>query len=115
MAEIGTALVRQTVDRLNKRLVRFQPVIGMEEINVQSRPMSYIDFLVPGILSLMIMNNNLNGVAGTIASWRERGILRRMQGTPLSSGDVHRRANYRPHHPERSAGDRRPPGGLLRL
>ena len=85
VAEIGTALIRQTVDRLNKRLVRFQPVIGMEEINVQSRPMSYIDFLVPGILSLMIMSNNLNGVAGTIASWRERGILRRMQGTPLSS------------------------------
>ncbi|MEW9031476.1 MAG: ABC transporter permease, partial [Planifilum fimeticola] len=85
VAEIGTALIRQTVDRLNKRLVRFQPVIGVEEINVQSRPMSYIDFLVPGILSLMIMSNNLNGVAGTIASWRERGILRRMQGTPLSS------------------------------
>ncbi|MFS8512354.1 MAG: ABC transporter permease [Planifilum fulgidum] len=86
VAEIGTALVRQAVDRLNKRLVRFQPVVGMEEINVQSRPMSYVDFLVPGILSLMIMSNNLNGVAGTIASWRERGILRRMQGTPLSSG-----------------------------
>ena len=85
VAEIGTALIRQTVDRLNKRLVDFQPVIGVEEINVQSRPMSYIDFLVPGILSLMIMSNNLNGVAGTIASWRERGILRRMQGTPLSS------------------------------
>ncbi|GAA5347062.1 ABC-2 type transport system permease protein [Planifilum fimeticola] len=85
VAEVGTALIRQMVDRLNKRLVRFQPVIGVEEINVQSRPMSYTDFLVPGILSLMIMNNSLNGVAGTIASWRERGILRRMQGTPLSS------------------------------
>lgn len=85
VAEIGTALIRQTVDRLNKRLVDFRPAIAVEEINVQSRPMSYIDFLVPGILSLMIMNNNLNGVAATIASWRERGILRRMQGTPLSS------------------------------
>lgn len=85
VAEIGTALIHQTVDRLNKRLVHFRPAIGVEEINVQSRPMSYIDFLVPGILSLMIMSNNLNGVAGTIASWRERGILRRMQGTPLSS------------------------------
>jgi ABC-2 type transport system permease protein len=85
VAEIGTALIRQAVDHLNKRLVHFRPTIGVEEINVQSRPMSYIDFLVPGILSLMIMSNNLNGVAATIASWRERGILRRMQGTPLSS------------------------------
>lgn len=34
---------------------------------------------------MMIMNNNLNGVAGQIASWRERGVLRRMQSTPLSA------------------------------
>lgn len=31
----------------------------------------------------MIMSNNLNGVAGQVASWRERGILRRMQSTTL--------------------------------
>jgi ABC-2 type transport system permease protein len=52
---------------------------------VQSLKLKYIDFLVPGIVAMMIMSNNLNGVAGQIASWRERGILRRMQSTPLSA------------------------------
>lgn len=85
VAEIGTTLVNQEVDRLNKELTDFRPVITMEKVNVQSQPLGYIDFLVPGILSLMIMSNNLNGVAATIASWRERGILRRLQGTPLTS------------------------------
>jgi ABC-2 type transport system permease protein len=34
---------------------------------------------------MMIMSNNMNGVAGQIAAWRERGILRRMQGTTLKA------------------------------
>lgn len=85
IAEVGSTLVNQELDQLNKELTNFQPVVTMKKVNVQSRPLTYIDFIVPGILSLMIMSNNLNGVAATIASWRERGILRRMQGTPLSS------------------------------
>ena len=84
-ADMARMLVDQTVDAMNKEKTRFQPVILTEVVSIQSRTLSYIDFLVPGILSLMMMSNNLNGVAATIASWRERGILRRMQGTPLKS------------------------------
>jgi ABC-2 type transport system permease protein len=84
-AQLGTTVVGQMVDQLNKRLIGFRPVITTETVNIQSRTLGYIDFLVPGLLALMIMNNNMNGVAATIASWRERGILRRMQATPLSS------------------------------
>lgn len=84
-SDLASTLVHQAVDRMNKETVHFQPVIETEVVPIHSRALSYIDFLVPGILSLMIMSNNLNGVAATIASWRERGILRRMQGTPLKS------------------------------
>ncbi|MFC7441640.1 ABC transporter permease [Laceyella putida] len=84
-ASIGLSLLEQVIDQYNKERVGFKPVIQAERITVNSHPLSYVDFLVPGILSLMIMSTNLNGVAGTISSWRERGILRRMQGTPLSS------------------------------
>ncbi|MDR6227578.1 ABC transporter permease [Desmospora profundinema] len=85
VSEVGTSVIAQVVDERNKELVGFRPVVSTEQVDVQARPLGYIDFLVPGILSLMIMSNNLNGVAATIASWRERGILRRMQGTPLKS------------------------------
>jgi ABC-2 type transport system permease protein len=84
-AQIGSSLIRQLVDQLNKQHLGFIPKVTVAEKNIQTNPLTYIDFLVPGILSLMIMSNNLNGVAATIASWRERGILRRMQGTPLKS------------------------------
>ncbi|SDC63717.1 ABC-2 type transport system permease protein [Melghirimyces thermohalophilus] len=85
VSQVGSTVIQEAVDRLNKEAVAYQPPVETEEINIQTRPLGYIDFLVPGILSLMIMSNNLNGVAATIASWRERGILRRMQGTPLKS------------------------------
>ncbi|MCS1352146.1 ABC transporter permease [Mechercharimyces sp. CAU 1602] len=85
LKEIGSTLVEQAVDEQNKEVVGFEPRITVEAKNVHAKELNYIDFLVPGILSLLIMTNNLNGVAATIASWRERGILRRMQGTPLNS------------------------------
>ncbi|MBD1372309.1 ABC transporter permease [Hazenella sp. IB182357] len=85
VAQLGLAMVNQQLDVLNKRALDYSPIVTSKVVNIQANPLTYMDFLVPGILSLMIMTNNLNGVAATIASWRERGILRRMQGTPLKS------------------------------
>ncbi|OCT13303.1 ABC transporter permease [Paenibacillus pectinilyticus] len=84
-AQIGLQTVGQVADGVSKQLVNFVPTIRVEPIGVQALQLRYIDFLVPGILAMMIMSNNLNGVSGQIASWRERGVLRRMQSTPLKA------------------------------
>lgn len=83
VTQLAKGLVEQQVDLLNKQAVGYQPAIAIQMKNVKTNQVSYIDFFVPGVLSLLIMSNNLNGAAATISSWRERGILRRMQGTPL--------------------------------
>jgi ABC-2 type transport system permease protein len=84
-AQYGLALVNRIVDQYDKDLVNFFSYVTVKPEGVQSLQLSYIDFLVPGIVAMMIMNNNLNGVAGQISAWRERGILRRMQSTSLRS------------------------------
>lgn len=84
-SEIALLALSQTVDSLSKSIVQYEPVVVVKSEGVQSLQLEYIDFLVPGIVAMMIMSNNLNGVAGQIASWRERGILRRMQSTPLKA------------------------------
>jgi len=81
--QIGLPIMSQIVDGISKQIVGYMPVIAIQTKAIQSLNLKYIDFLVPGIVAMMIMSNNLNGVAGQIASWRERGILRRMQSTPL--------------------------------
>ncbi len=82
-AQYGLALVGQVVDTFSKDLTGYSPVVAIDPRGVQSLDLRYIDFLVPGIVAMMIMSNNLNGVSGQIAAWRERGILRRMQSTTL--------------------------------
>lgn len=82
-AMIAKSAVSAIVDSISKELAQFVPAISVQEEGVQSLDLAYIDFLVPGILAMMIMSNNMNGVAGQIAAWRERGVLRRMQSTTL--------------------------------
>jgi len=48
-----------------------------------SRSSTYLDFLLPGILALMAMQNSLFGVAGSLTRWKEKGVLRRFLATPL--------------------------------
>lgn len=84
-AKSGMALnaLSQVADGMSKQMVQYKPVVAIAPKGIESLNLQYIDFLVPGIVAMMIMSNNLNGVAGQIASWRERGVLRRMQSTPL--------------------------------
>lgn len=51
--------------------------------SVDSSGLEYIDFLVPGILAMTIMNSGMLGLASAFVSYRERGILRRIRATPF--------------------------------
>lgn len=87
MAQARTALtiMEGNIDAVSKKMTQYQPVIKAETKEISGLSLTYLDFLVPGIIAMQIMSNNMNGVAGQIASWRERGVLRRMQGTTLTA------------------------------
>jgi ABC-2 type transport system permease protein len=84
-SQVGIQLVNNVVDGISKEKVDYHPVVLTDSKGIETLNLKYIDFLVPGIVAMMIMSNNMNGVAGQIAAWRERGILRRMQGTTLKA------------------------------
>lgn len=77
--------IERVIDSFDKQVVAYEPVIVAAANDVKADELQFIDFLVPGIVAMMIMTNNMNGVAGQIASWRERGVLRRMQSTTLKA------------------------------
>ncbi|MBO1512023.1 ABC transporter permease [Metabacillus bambusae] len=85
VSQLALSIVNATVDEISKDIVNYSPVVEIESKGVRALDIQYIDFLVPGIVAMMIMSNNMNGVAGQISAWRERGILRRMQGTRLKA------------------------------
>lgn len=55
--------------------------VSLEPVN--SRDVSFIEFFVPGIVAMSLMNSGMIGLSTTFTNWRERGILRRMRLTPF--------------------------------
>jgi ABC-2 type transport system permease protein len=58
-----------------------QVEISSESIDTQD--ISFIDFFVPGIVGMSLMNSGIIGLATTFVAYRERGILRRIKVTPF--------------------------------
>jgi ABC-2 type transport system permease protein len=54
---------------------------------VKTRNLTYIDFLIPGIISMSIMQMGIFGVAFGFVSLKKRGILRTLSVTPLKASD----------------------------
>lgn len=50
---------------------------------VQTLDISYMDFLLPGILAMSVMNSGVIGLSTSFVTFRERGILRRIKITPF--------------------------------
>jgi ABC-2 type transport system permease protein len=59
------------------------PALRFLPQSVDSSSLSYIDFLLPGILALSIMISAVIGLATIMVDWRQRGILRRLKLTPI--------------------------------
>ncbi|MGM9988970.1 MAG: ABC transporter permease, partial [Bacillaceae bacterium] len=84
-SQLGMTVVNGVIDGISKTIAKYEAVVVTNPKGIEGIQLRYIDFLVPGIVAMMIMSNNMNGVAGQIAAWRERGILRRMQSTRLKA------------------------------
>jgi ABC-2 type transport system permease protein len=50
---------------------------------VQGKNFNYVDFLVPGVLAVSIMNGGMVGLSAAFVVMRERGVLRRIKLTPF--------------------------------
>jgi ABC-type multidrug transport system permease subunit len=47
----------------------------------------YIDFLIPGLLGMNLMNSGMWGVGFALVDMRQRKLLKRFVGTPMRKGD----------------------------
>jgi len=83
-SQIVLNIVDKVVAAMNERITGVPPVLTIETHNVASDQLSSIDYLLPGILALSLMQLGLMGTAGPLVNLREKGVLRRMGATPLS-------------------------------
>ncbi|RPH31581.1 ABC transporter permease, partial [bacterium] len=86
-AQIGLLVLQRFLD---ERLFERSPLAGRMMVRsqpVKSRNLTYLDFLLPGILSMSIMQMGIFGVAFGFVSLKKRGILRRLSVTPIRPAD----------------------------
>lgn len=60
-----------------------QPVVNAAPQQISTHNLTYIAFLVPGILAMSLMQLGLFGTAPALVSLRQDGVLRRLGATPL--------------------------------
>ena len=70
-----------------------QSAAGRKEVSppaavTSSEPGSrYIDFLIPGLLGMNLMNSGMWGIGFALVDMRQRKLLKRFVGTPMRRGD----------------------------
>src|SRR5437764_7340494 len=80
---VGRQIVAQVIDRLSFAVTQTAPVIGVKDETVQGVRLRYVDFLVPGILGVNIMQLAIFSVAFALVADKQRGVLRRIMATPV--------------------------------
>jgi ABC-2 type transport system permease protein len=57
--------------------------VAISTQGIQGKDINYVDFLVPGVLAMSIMNGGMVGLSAAFVVMRERGVLRRIKLTPF--------------------------------
>jgi ABC-2 type transport system permease protein len=81
--QIANLAVIQIVSILDKQLTQSPTVLNVKSEGVASNHLGYFDFILPGILSMTIMQLGIFGVAFSFVAMKLSGALRRIQATPV--------------------------------
>ncbi|MEJ2398635.1 MAG: ABC transporter permease [Gammaproteobacteria bacterium] len=70
---------------LAERIMRASVGNTFEPQKVSGRQTGYVDWVIPGILSMNIMFSSLFGVGFVIVRYRKNGMLKRLKATPVTA------------------------------
>src|SRR5205807_1151693 len=68
---VGRQIIASVIDRISFAVTQTAPVVGVKDESVQGVRLRYVDFLVPGILGVNIMQLAVFSVAFALAGWAQ--------------------------------------------
>ena len=86
-AQIGATVLAQELDDLTFQVSGNDRLFELESREINSRSFEYVDFLVPGVIAMAIMQTGIFGVAFAVIQYRQQGVLRRLRATPVHPGN----------------------------
>ena len=82
-SEVGFTVLRQVFDELSFSMTDARRLFVIDPTPAGDRNLRYIDFLMPGIVAMSIMQMGLFSVAFAFVQLKRQGILRRLLATPM--------------------------------
>jgi ABC-2 type transport system permease protein len=76
-------VVEQALLDVERDLRNTEPLFSLDVVDVQARSQRYIDFVIPGLLALSLMQISVAGSGYNIVEYRRKGILKRLFVTPI--------------------------------
>lgn len=83
-SQIVLDVIDKVVAGMNAGITGVPPVVAVDARRMAADDMRSIDYLLPGVLAMSLMQLGLFGTAGPLVALREKQVLRRMGATPLS-------------------------------
>lgn len=80
-----TGFINQFLTQTDFQIQKVKPVFSINEEKTNQRELTYFDFVLMGLIGLALMNASIQGIAITMANYREDKILKRITTTPLPS------------------------------
>jgi len=80
---VGQVILRQILDEMTFTFTGASRLFILDPEPVTSRNLRFIDFLVPGVVAMSIMQMGLFSVAFAFVQLKKQGILRRLLATPI--------------------------------
>jgi ABC-2 type transport system permease protein len=82
-----SVLARAEVDEALQTAAGRKDVVATTLVTSSEPGSRYIDFLIPGLLGMNLMNSGMWGIGFALVDMRQRKLLKRFVGTPMRRGD----------------------------
>lgn len=82
-AQTAIVVLNQVFDQTTLKMANAPKLFNIQIENINARKVTYIDFLLPGIVAMSIMQMAVFSVAFVFTDYKEKGILKRLLATPM--------------------------------
>ncbi len=82
-AQIIISMLDQYVDKATLAVAHVPPLFTIAQQSVNATNLSYIDFLLPGLIAMSVMQMSVFSVAFLFVQYKEKGVLKRLLATPM--------------------------------
>jgi ABC-2 type transport system permease protein len=82
-AQTVLTMLNQFISNATLTAAHVSPIVTVQEQDVNANNLRYIEFLLPGLIALSIMQMSVFSVAFVFTQYKEKGVLKRLLATPM--------------------------------